>query len=151
TADKRRGLSPVVEPAEQDPPQRTAVGGSSIGAKPSLAAEPNKKGSRWQDRKLFIGGGAAGLLLALLGVIVVFENHKGEEQGRIDLPPGTTARVQTNINEPAFQQWVKATQAMRAEKQVEAVAKKLMKLNPGFDGTVTRADGYGAPKIENGI
>ena len=38
--------------------------------------------------------------------------------------------------DPAFQQWVKATQALPAEKQIEAVSKKLMELNPGFDGKV---------------
>ena len=42
---------------------------------------------------------------------------------------------------PAFQQWGKEVQAMPAEKQVQAVSKKLKELNPGFDGKVT-------PKIE---
>ncbi len=46
-------------------------------------------------------------------------------------------------NKPAFQQWVKATQALPAEQQIEAVSKKLMELNPGFDGKVT-------PKINKG-
>ncbi len=46
-------------------------------------------------------------------------------------------------NTPAFQAWVKATQALPAEKQVEAVSKKLQELNPGFDGKVTH-------KTENG-
>ena len=36
-----------------------------------------------------------------------------------------------------FEQWVKDVQAMPAEQQVEAVAKKLVELNPGFDGKVT--------------
>ena len=35
---------------------------------------------------------------------------------------------------PAFQQWMKDVAAMPAEKQVEAVSKKLKELNPGFDG-----------------
>ena len=38
----------------------------------------------------------------------------------------------TNINDPAFQQWMKTVAAMPAEKQVEAVAKKLQELNPGL-------------------
>ena len=49
--------------------------------------------------------------------------------------------------------WVKATQALPAEKQIEAVSKKLMELNPGFDGKIAGA-GYrhtGPPKIENGV
>ena len=38
---------------------------------------------------------------------------------------------------PGFDQWVKDVQALPAEKQVEAVSKKLVELNPGFDGKVT--------------
>ena len=53
--------------------------------------------------------------------------------------------------DPAFQQWIKNTQALPAEKQIEAVSKKLMELNPGFDGTITGADGIGKPKIEEGV
>ena len=45
---------------------------------------------------------------------------------------------------PGFDQWMKEVAALPAEKQVEAVAKKLQELNPGFDGKVT-------PKIENGV
>jgi Leucine-rich repeat (LRR) protein len=52
---------------------------------------------------------------------------------------------------PAFQQWIKDVQALPAEKQVEAVSKKLMELNPGFDGRVTGAERKGTPKIENGV
>ena len=40
-------------------------------------------------------------------------------------------------NTPAFQQWMKDVAALPADKQVEAVAKKLMELNPGFDGKFT--------------
>ena len=46
---------------------------------------------------------------------------------------------------------MKSVAAMPAEKQVEAVIKKLMELNPGFDGKVTGIDGKGTPKIENGV
>ena len=41
--------------------------------------------------------------------------------------------------------------ALPAEKQIEAVSKKLMELNPGFDGKVTGSDGKATPKIENGV
>ena len=59
-------------------------------------------------------------------------------------------------NTPAFQQWMKGVAALPAEKQVEAVSKKLMELNPGFDGKVTDWPllGQGAidrPKIESGV
>ena len=40
---------------------------------------------------------------------------------------------------------MKEVAAMPAEKQVEAVAKKLQELNPGFDGKVTPSP------IENGV
>ena len=51
---------------------------------------------------------------------------------------GQAAAVSSNQScDPAFQQWGKATQALPAEKQIEAVSKKLMELNPGFDGRVT--------------
>ena len=53
-----------------------------------------------------------------------------------------SAKPITNINDPAFQAWVKATQALPAEKQIEAVSKKFMELNPGFDG---KGDGALAP------
>src|SRR6185437_11280088 len=36
--------------------------------------------------------------------------------------------------DPAFQKWVEETQKLPAEKQLDAVSKKLMELNPGFDG-----------------
>ncbi len=37
---------------------------------------------------------------------------------------------------PAFDPWAKEVAAMPAEKQVEAVSKKLVELNPGFDGNL---------------
>ena len=48
--------------------------------------------------------------------------------------------------DPAFQAWVKATQALSADKQIEAVSKKLMELNPGFDGKVTDGIRKARPK-----
>ena len=43
----------------------------------------------------------------------------------------------TTFRDPAFQRWMKDVAALPAEKQVDAVAKKLQELNPGFDGKVT--------------
>jgi Leucine-rich repeat (LRR) protein len=56
------------------------------------------------------------------------------------------------LADPAFQQWLKETQALPADKQIEAVAQKLVEINPGFDGQL--AGGYNLmkkPKIENGV
>jgi serine/threonine protein kinase/Leucine-rich repeat (LRR) protein len=55
--------------------------------------------------------------------------------------PSITVR-HTSVNPPlkldaAFEQWVKDTQKLPPQKQVEAVAAKLKELNPGFDGKVT--------------
>ena len=36
------------------------------------------------------------------------------------------------FNDPACQQWMKTVAALPAEKQIEAVVKKLQELNPGF-------------------
>ena len=54
-------------------------------------------------------------------------------------------------NQPAFQQWIGAVAALPAEQQVQAVSKKLIELNPGFDGRLTNADGTGTPQIVNGV
>jgi hypothetical protein len=54
------------------------------------------------------------------------------------------------LADPAFQAWLKATQSLPADKQLEAVSTKLMELNPGFDGKLTGSYGEGRPKIENG-
>jgi hypothetical protein len=43
-----------------------------------------------------------------------------------------------------FEAWSKGVAGLRPEEQVEAVAKKLQEVNPGFDGKVTR-------RIENGL
>ncbi len=53
--------------------------------------------------------------------------------------------------DPAFQKWVEDTQKLPAEQQIEAVSKKLIELNPGFDGKVTGGDGKGPPKVESGV
>lgn len=50
-----------------------------------------------------------------------------------------------------FQQWMNEVAGLPADKQLEAVAKKLQELNPGFDGTITgAAGGASRPVIKNG-
>jgi len=71
-------------------------------------------------------------------------NCKIEWDGQGKGPVASGQGLVKSSETPAFQQWVKATQALPAEKQIEAEAKKLMELNPGFDGKVT-------PTIENGV
>ena len=63
--------------------------------------------------------------------------HIGWDTGALRPDKSSSA----TINDPAFQKWMKQVANLPADKQVEAVAKKLKELNPGFDGKVT-------PKID---
>ena len=54
-------------------------------------------------------------------------------------------------SDPAFLRWEKVVAALPAEQQVDAVAKKLQQLNPGFDGKVTGEGEHDKPRIENGV
>jgi hypothetical protein len=67
-------------------------------------------------------------------------------------PSGSsTANKPLAFVNPAFQQWMTAVAPLPAEKQVDAVVKKLQELNPGFDGKVTGDNGQGTPQIDNGV
>ena len=60
------------------------------------------------------------------------------------------------MENPGLPSWVKTVAAMPAEKQIEAVSKKLMELNPGFDGKLfgiemRNGSFVGSPKVENGV
>ncbi len=65
--------------------------------------------------------------------------------------PAAASTTKLFMHDPAFPQWMKDVQAMSAEKQIEAVSKKLVELNPGFDGKLTGWDQSATPRIENGI
>jgi len=52
--------------------------------------------------------------------------------------------MNATLADPAFQRWMIEVAATPVSMQAEAVAKKLVELNPGFDGTLT-------PKIDNGV
>ncbi len=69
-----------------------------------------------------------------------------------ELTPRTTpTKPITTYKDPAFQQWMKEVATLPTEKQLEAVSKKLIELNPGFDGKLESYDRKGAPKVENGV
>ena len=61
------------------------------------------------------------------------------------------AKAKLAYLEPAFEQWVNATQALPAEKQIDAVSKKLVELNPGFDGKLMGYHSAPTPVIRNGV
>jgi Leucine-rich repeat (LRR) protein len=83
------------------------------------------------------------------------EFWKRFDAGEFGKPNSTAATPDhkpiTNINDPAFQQWMKTVAAMPADKQVEAVSKKLVELNPGFDGKLTGGNGKEWSMIRNGV
>ncbi|MBL8827194.1 MAG: DUF1080 domain-containing protein, partial [Planctomycetaceae bacterium] len=68
------------------------------------------------------------------------------------IPAGNNGSATTPVrwNTPEFQAWLADTQKLSAEKQLEAVSKKLMELNPGFKGVLTGLGSIGRPKILNG-
>lgn len=152
--DSQHSLSVSKEASKSIVPVRKPRKVKAGGKKP-----PGKKA------KLLIAAGTAGYLFVVLGLIVIFRNQKGEEVGRMDLPDGTSVEVQatrtatpvtpakpiTNIINSAVQQWMKANAAVHAEKQVQAVAKRLQELNSGFDGHVIGLHSLDPPKIENGV
>ena len=116
-------------------------------------------------KTLLIGGAVLGVMILLAGVIFTFKTKNGTLVGTVSEPD---AEVQKLIpleksamveavaggkpwESPAFQRWVKDVAAMPAEKQVEAVSKKLMELNPGFDGQLSRQwDESSPPVIQDG-
>jgi formylglycine-generating enzyme required for sulfatase activity/serine/threonine protein kinase len=65
--------------------------------------------------------------------------------------PQPTSSSRLFIHDPAFPQWMKDVQAMSAEQQIEAVSKKLMDFNPGFDGKLRDFDHKEPPLIQDGI
>ncbi len=103
-----------------------------------------------------------GLFATIIAPILVLYIQKYLEKD--DTPPKPAAvaaaatktggaldpRPITNVNSPDFEQWMKDVAALPAEKQVEAVSKKLVELNPGFDGKLTGHD-LSTPVIENGL
>ena len=73
-------------------------------------------------------------------------NDKPAEEFWKEVEAGNTGKKATinTPSDPAFLKWMKQVATLLPEKQVEAVAKKLQELNPGFDGKVT-------PYIDNGV
>ncbi len=67
-------------------------------------------------------------------------------------PSTLTAPNPAPVWKPTAQQqaFLDAVAKLSADEQVEAVKKKLVELNPGFDGKVTDSNGAGEPKIVDG-
>jgi serine/threonine protein kinase len=135
-----------------------------------LRTRRKQKPKWWQDKRVQIGGGLAALLLVVVAIVATSSGptttstaQKGVNNGQDPLnprdldkpvapqPPPLGLKPLADYSSPPAQQWLNDVAAMPAEKQVEAVSKKLVELNPGFDGKVTNWDGQGSPTIENGV
>lgn len=116
-------------------------------------------------KTLLIGGAVLGVMILLAGVIFTFKTMNGtsvapasEPDAPVQklIPLEKSAVVETVVGgkpweSPAFKRWMKDVAAMPAEKQVEAVSKKLMELNPGFDGKISNpGDESSPPVIQDG-
>ena len=66
-------------------------------------------------------------------------------------PVVAAAREPLAFLTPGFAEWEQDVAGMPVEKQLEAVSKKLMELNPGFDGKLTNLPQRGPPAIEDGM
>lgn len=64
-------------------------------------------------------------------------------------PAATTGKL--FMPDPGFAQWLQETKSKPAPEQLEAVSKKLMELNPGFDGKLYGPRAMAPPTVENGV
>jgi serine/threonine protein kinase len=130
---------------------------------PSRTQKPSRPPiDNGMKKTLLIGGAVLGVMILLAGVIFTF-NTKNDTL--VATPNGPDAPVQVRderavveavaAGKPweskAFQRWMKDVAAMPALKQVEAVSKKLMELNPRFDGKISKpADESSPPVVRDG-
>ncbi|HEX4130375.1 MAG TPA: LamG-like jellyroll fold domain-containing protein [Pirellulales bacterium] len=129
------------------------------------------KGPPWKNTKVLIAAGAASFFAVLLGVLVVIRNQHNEEIARVEAPAGATVEVMADAksqianptspasstkpltphwNAAAFKLWARGIPSLSADEQIAAVSKKLMELNPGFDGKLYDYDWKHAPFVEDG-
>ena len=89
--------------------------------------------------------------LTNLNSIAPLEFWEKYDGGRFGSPISPNRPV-TDFEAPEFQQWVGRVAELPAEKQLEEVSKKLMELNPGFDGKLSSfQDDSRPPDIERGV
>lgn len=116
-----------------------------------------------QKKWLLIGGGVFCLLILLAALVGKVKTRDGTAATLVPLqeqpamvgmkhdPIADGTKTPLAFTMPGFDQWTKDVAAMPAEQQIEAISKKLVELNPGFDGKMTGANGNLLPTIENGV
>jgi serine/threonine protein kinase/Leucine-rich repeat (LRR) protein len=138
----------------------------SAATEPATDAIPAGSGKK---KGMLIGGGIVGIamLMVIITLSILKTNRDEAKPGsevsdgaKVDTTrqpdgparPATGESVLLAFQKPGFDQWIKDVQAMPAAQQVEAVSKKLVELNPGFDGELKAGYwGDGSPRIENGV
>ncbi len=112
-------------------------------------------------KTVLIGGAVLGVMILLAGVIFTVNTNNrtlvataSEPDARIEkLIPLEKAAVVEAVaggkpwESPDFQRWMKDVAAKPALEQVDAVSKKLMELNPGFDGQISSPWGESKPPV----
>ncbi len=114
-----------------------------------------------------IGGAVLGVMILLAGASFIFKTTNDTSVAPVSEPDTEaqkfkplekSAEAEAVIagkpwESPAFRRWMKDVAAMPAEKQVEAVSKTLMELNPGFDGKLSNPNigqESSPPLVQNG-
>jgi serine/threonine protein kinase len=111
-------------------------------------------------KPLLISSGVLGVMILLAGAMFIVKTKKDTSAAAVTgtdagvAVPDERAVVETvgaAWKSAAFQRWMKDVAAMPAEKQIEAVGKKLKELNPGFDGKISSPYAESNPPVvENG-
>jgi serine/threonine protein kinase len=127
-----------------------------------LSRPPAENGMK---KALLIGGGALGVTILLAGVLFTFKTRDGTSAAAVPVHRAPDPEVQESrplVARPAvpsavaagqswgsaeFRRWMTEVAAMPAEGQVEAVSKKLMELNPGYDGKISNPANRSAPPV----
>jgi len=169
----RKGQEPPAEPEQPllsitDEGMTDFLKEISIGRPRTVRPEKSPARSSGRNTKqqlVLIGGGIVAMLALLAGLVLKLKTKDATLIVEVDQPgpvTPTTAPLAGGgdmplaLLTPAFQQWKKEVEAMPAERQLEAVSKKLVELNPGFDGKLTGFRGTGnrktgMPLIEDGV
>jgi serine/threonine protein kinase len=72
-------------------------------------------------------------------------------KAKLEPLPSTVSAGIAISPDPDSASWHSTVQSLSAEKQLEAVSRKLVELNPGFDGSLTWSVTNEPPRIENGV
>jgi hypothetical protein len=133
---------------------------------PILTQKPSRPPINNGMKKALLKVGAVlGVMILLAGVIFTIKTQNDTSVGKESKPDAEvqkliplekSAVVETVARgkpweSPAFRRWMKDVAAMPAEQQVEAVNKKLMELNPGFNGKISKPwDESSSPVVQDG-